>query len=115
MNFKENAVHSRGYGGTRKRRNKSRLTARGVAQAARNLDAVGSVENNRPAEIAHDLEPAHIHHQVVVAERGATLGEQDIIVARSGHLLGCIANIVWRNELALFDIDDSSGAAGGDQ
>jgi len=39
-----------------------------------------SVEDHRPAEFTHDLEPAHIHHQVVVAERRSALSEQDLLL-----------------------------------
>ncbi len=60
------------------------LAAGAVAGAARELDRVGGVEHHRVAELAHDRESAHVHHEVVVAERRAALGEEQGVVA-GGH------------------------------
>ena len=92
-----------------------RLAAGGRARAAGQLHAVGGVEDHRPAGIAHDLQAAHVHHQVVVAEGRAALGQHHLAVAGGGHLLRGAADIVRRHELALLDVDDAAGAAGGQQ
>ncbi len=79
------------------------------------LDAVGGVENHRPAGVRHDFQAAHIDHQVVVAERRTALGQHHLAVAGGSHLIRRVMDIVRRHELALFDIDDLAGAAGFEQ
>ena len=86
-----------------------------VPAAARKLHAVGGVEHHRPAGLAHNLQPAHVHHQVVVAEGGAALGEQHPGIAGGDHLFHGVPDIVRRHELALLDVDDAAGAPGGHQ
>src|SRR5271165_3358540 len=86
-----------------------------MAQAAGNLDAMGGVENHGPSKVAHDLEAAHIHHQVVIAEGRAALGEQDIVVPCGGDFVRGVAYIVGRYELALLDVNRAAGAPGGDE
>ena len=61
------------------------------------------------------LQAAHVHHQVVVAERRAALGQHDLRVAGGRHLFGGVVDIVRGDELPLLDVDDSAGAPGGEQ
>ena len=91
------------------------LASGGGAGGSGELHAVGGVEHHGPAEAAHDGEAAHIDDQIVVAERSAALGDQNFVVAGGGDLLGGVLDIVRRDELALLDIHDAAGAAGGDQ
>ena len=58
------------------------------------------------------FEPAHVDHQVVIAERRPALGQQDLVVAGRRHLLRRALDIVRRHELALLDVDDAAGAPG---
>ena len=66
-------------------------------------------------KLAHDRQAAHVDHQIVVAERSAALGEQNLVVAGGGDLLGGVLDIVRRDELALLDVHDAAGASGVDQ
>src|SRR5579872_1591589 len=68
MDFEEHSIHAGGDGGARERGDELGFAARGVAQSARNLDAVRGVENHGPAGFAHDRKAAHVHYKVVVAE-----------------------------------------------
>ena len=62
--------------------------ARGHAfAAAGQLQTVRDVEHDRRAEAAHHREGAHVHDQVVVAEREPALGHEDAVVARTPRTL----------------------------
>src|ERR1035438_8760866 len=63
LNVQEAGLHHRG---ARQRFDELRLSGGSRASAAGQLYAMGGVEHHRPAQIAHDLETAHVHHQVVV-------------------------------------------------
>ncbi len=60
-------------------------------------------------------EAAHVHYQVVIAERRPALGEQDIVVPGGRHFVRGVADIVGRNELALLDVHGAAGATRGDE
>ena len=92
-----------------------RLAARRSARRARQLHAVRRVEDHRIADLAHDRQAAHVHHQIVVAERDAALGQQDLVVAGGRHLVAACRMSCGRDELALLDVHDAARAAGCDQ
>ena len=71
---------------------------------------MGGVENHWPAGIRHHPKPAHIHHQIVVAERRPALRQHHLPVARRRHLFGGMMDIVRRDKLAFLDIDDAARA-----
>lgn len=89
------------------------VAAGGVSLAPGALDAVGGVEADRNAELAHRGEPPHVHDEIVVAEAGAALGEQD--AARAGELSDHPAHLPRRHELTLLHVDGFSGGGAGEQ
>ena len=93
----------------------AQLKARRRARTAGQLRAVGGVEHHRPAGVAHGLQAAHVHHQVVVAEAGPALREHHAAVARGCHLLRRAVDIVRRHELPLLDVYDAARPSGGRQ
>ena len=94
-------------------RNVLALAARSIAGAARQLHRVGRVEDDGIAEGAHDREAAHVDHEVMVAEGGAPLGEQDRAVAHREDLVDDVLHVAGRDELALLDVDRLSGLRDG--
>ena len=76
----------------RERLDEFRLAAAGFSFAARQLHGMGHVEDHRVSELAHDGKRAHIHHEILIAERAATLGENDFFVAGAGDFLRGVAN-----------------------
>ena len=83
VDLEEHAVDARRHAGRRQRVDELRLAGRDAVAGARQLQAVRHVEDDRVAEAAHDRERAHVDHEVVVAERGAALGEDDALRCRS--------------------------------
>ena len=69
--------------------------------AAGQLHAVGDVQDHRAAQVPHEGQAAEIHHQVVVAEAGAPLGEDDLIIAGGPDLLHHRLHIPGGQKLAL--------------
>ena len=54
---------------------------------------------------------AHVDHEIVVAERRAALGENDLLVAGRSDLFGGMNEIGRRDELTFLDIDGAAGLA----
>src|SRR5438132_299537 len=55
------------------------------------------------------IELTHVRDQVVVAERGAALTHEDVVLsARLARLLHHVLHFGWRQKLALLDIDRPS-------
>src|SRR6185369_8764450 len=113
--FNENRIAARGYGGSGEWGDELRLSSGNGSRSAGELHAVGGIEHHRPPEAAHDAETAHVDYQVVVAERTATLGNQNLVVAGGSDFFNGVLDVVGGDELALLDIHDAAGAAGGHQ
>ena len=64
---------------------------------------------------AHHRERAHVDDEVVIAEAGAALGDDDARVARVDHLRDRVLHVVGREKLSLLDVDDAAGLRGGDE
>ena len=90
-----------------------RQARRHAVAAARQLQAVRDVEDDRDAQLAHDRKRAHVHDEVVIAEARAALGHDDARVARLDDLGDRVLHVVGREELALLDVDDAAGLRGG--
>ena len=73
-----------------------------------------SVKNNG-SKLAHDWQGTHVHDQIVVAEAGSTLREENTAVSRGGNLLDGMLHIPGRNKLAFFYIDGAPRFARGQQ
>ena len=91
------------------------LAAGAGALAAGQLHAVGDVQDHRAAQAPHDGQAAEIHHQVVVAEHGAPLGEEDPAIAGGADLVHHRLHVPGGQELAFFDIDHLAGPGRGHQ
>ena len=96
------------------KRNELRLAAADAVGRRGLLDGVGGVEDDG-REPAHDGERAEIDDEVVVAEGGAALGEEDALVAGGANFLDAVAHVPGRDELAFLDVDGAAGFAGGDE
>ena len=77
------------------------------------LDRMGCIENHW-RELAHDGQRAHIDDQVVVAEAGAALGDEDAIVAGRASFLNHVLHVPGGEELAFLDVHGAFGHRGGD-
>ena len=76
---------------------------------------MGDVEDYGIAELAHDGERAHVDDEILVAEGSAAFGEDDFFVSGAGDFFRGVADFPGREKLALLDVDDAAGAAGGDE
>jgi hypothetical protein len=114
VNFEEDTVDAGGDGGARKDGNELGLAAGDSVGGGGCLDGVRGVEDDR-GERPHDRQRTHIHHEIVIAEAGAALGEEDARVAGGGNFLNGVLHIFGRNELPLLHIDGTTGFAGRDE
>ena len=110
----EDAVHACRDRRARERRRILPVAARTSAEAARPLHRVRRVHHHRIAELAHDEKRAHVGDEVVVAEAGAPLAEDYAPVAGRLDLPHHLRHVLRRHELALLDVHDRAGLAGGD-
>jgi len=115
VGFEEDAVDTGGDACAGERFDEFGLAAAGVALAAGELDGVGDVIDDGIAEFCEDGEGAHVHDEIVVAEAGATFGEDDFLVAGGGNFFGDVAHVPGREELGFFYVDDAAGFGGGDE
>ena len=109
MHLEEKAVDTCTDRRTHEVLNKLALPSRARPRAARQLHAVRPVKDDRVAETAHNGERAHIHDEVVVAERLAALREEDALRTALTELVDNVAHIGGREELSLLHVDDSAG------
>ena len=73
------------------------------------LQAVGDIEHQRCAALAHDGEAAHVDDEVVVPERRAPFRHQDVRIPRAPGFLGGVGDVPRSEKLALLDVDGLSG------
>src|SRR5262249_35471841 len=66
-------------------------------------------------ELAHNCQRAHVDHKIVVTERTAAFGEEDVVVARLADFLDGVAHVPGRDKLALLDVDGASPLSGFNQ
>ena len=112
VDFPEEAVDAGRHRRPRQRADELALSGGGGAGAARQLHRVSGVEDHRAAGLAHDRQGAHVDHQVVVAEGGAALGEEDVAVAGRFQLADRVLHVPRGEELPFLDVDDLPGGAG---
>ena len=78
------------------------------------LHRVGGVDGHRNAERLHLADAQHVHHQVVIAERGAPFAQDHLGLRRGlGDLGQDIPAIPRRQELPLLDVQPAAGAGHG--
>src|SRR3546814_3361681 len=59
--------------------------------------------------LLHDAEAEHVDDQIVVAEAGAAIAEDDLFVAGFAELLDDVADLARAEELRFLDVDDAAG------
>ncbi len=109
MHFEEDAVDARRNARRRQRLDVLREPRGHAIATAGQLQTVRHIEHDGHALLAQHREGPHVHHEVVVAERGAALRDDDPRVARVDHLRDRVTHIVRREELAFLDVDDTAG------
>ena len=114
VDFEEDAVDAGGDGGAGEQGDEFWLSAGDSVGGGGGLDGVGSVEDDG-GEGAHDGERAHVDDEVVVAEGGSALGEEDAGVPGLGDFLDGVAHVPGSDELSFFDVDGAAGLCGGDE
>ena len=115
MDFHEQHVDAQCRGGARQMRHKLPLASGPASLPARHLHAVGGVENQGVAQLAHLRQAAEIDHQCIVAEAGAALGQQYVSRTAGFQLAHHVPHVPWREELALLHVDGPARAGGGQQ
>ena len=85
------------------------------AIAARQLDAVRAVKDDRVAEAAHDRQAAHVDDEVVIAKGSTALRQEHLLAAALVQLVDDIAHVLRGEELALLDVDDAARLGSGVQ
>ena len=81
MHFQKNAVGPRGHSRSGEVFHELPLASGGGAQSARELNAMGRIENDGEAEGLHHRDGADVYDQVVVAERGPSFRKENTVVA----------------------------------
>jgi hypothetical protein len=89
VDFHEEAVHAGGDGGAGEDGCEFAVAAGGSAESAGALDRVGGVENDWQTLLADPVERAHVGDEVVVAEGGAALGDEETLAAEGAHFWRC--------------------------
>ena len=100
--------------GAREERNELGLAATDTVGRRGLLDRMGAVKDDR-RQFPHDRQRAKIHDQVVVAEGGAALSEEDALVACGAKLFDGVRHVPGGDELALLYIDGAASFAGSDE
>ncbi len=113
MRLDEQAVRADRQRRAREHRRKFALARRLVAAAAGQLHGMRRVKNNRKAERLHDRNRAHVGDEIVVAERRAAFGQENLFCAGHFCFFRDAPHFVRRKELAFFQVHDFSGRDGG--
>src|SRR5690606_11808236 len=77
----------------------------GVGTTTRHLQGLGDIKEQRKTELLHDAEAEHVDHQVVVAETGTTLAQNELVVTGFLALVQDMFHFLRREKLRLLDID----------
>lgn len=109
MDLHEKAVDTSRRRRARKSSGVFTLAAGTSSLAARQLKAVGHVENNWIAEGAHYRERPEVDDEIVIAECRAALGQHQFFVSRGGKLADNILHVPRRQKLALLHADRLAG------
>src|SRR5438105_7902246 len=109
MHLAEERVDAHRGRRARQRSSQRAVAARRVSLRAWLLHRVRGVEADR-RELSQGDEPAHVDHQVVVAEGRAPFGEQDLRAAALAQLVDDVLHVLGSEELALLDVDGAPGS-----
>src|SRR5260370_26223962 len=85
VSLQEDSVNASGNAGASQRLDKLRLAAAGMALPAGKLHGMRHAKNYRVACPLPDRELAPIHHQILVAKRGAPLRENYFFISSPLH------------------------------
>src|SRR5664279_3714494 len=114
VDLQEYAVHARCNRRPRQQGNEFGLTSTLLSALVairnpgrRQLDGMRGVEHHW-RELSHDRQRPHVDHEIVVAERGATLGHKDLLTPGFLDFLHRMPHVPWRNKLSLLDVDGAS-------
>ncbi len=113
MHFDKETVYPHRHRGTRERLRKFPLPARALPRAARELETMSDIKNNRMTERPYDRNSAKIDHKIIVTERGAPFRYENIPISRRDEFLDDILDIPWGEKLTLFYVDGLAGLRGG--
>ena len=115
MRFAKQAVDADGHRRAGQRLDHCPVAARGAAKAARFLNAMCRVENNRYAERLHLRDRPQIVHEPAIAEECAPLAEQDVLAAGAGQFIDNVPHVAGRHELALLHVNGPASCRRGHQ
>ena len=115
VGLEEKTIDTGGDPGASERFDEFRLTAAGVALTAGELNGMSDIVNDGIAELCEHGEGAHVDDEIVVAEAGTALSENDFSVAGGSDLFGDVRHVPGRKELGFFYVDDAPGFGGGDE
>lgn len=109
MCFDKNGSHADGNCRPSQNRRKLALPTGTSAQAARLLNRVRGIENNRTTGISgHLRQAAHIGYQRVIAETGSAFGDADICITGINRFL-TMFSYPTEPRTALFNVNDFAG------
>lgn len=105
--------HTDGNRGPCQHRRKLPLTAGTSAEAARLLNRVGGVKDDRTTGVfGHLRKSAHVGHQRIVAETGTPFRQTDVRVAAVNRFHDQVFHVPRCQKLSFFNIDDFTGLSG---
>ena len=114
MRFEEEAVDANGDRRSRQWSDHGSIAAGRVSEAARFLDAVSCIEDDRCTQGAHHWQRAEIVDEAAVSEEGSSFAQENIGTARRLQFLHDMPHVPGRHELPLFDMHGSSRRGCGD-
>ncbi len=113
VDFHEDAIDAGGDGCAGKDRGEFAISAGGAAESAGALHRVGGVKDDGQAFLADPVKRAHVGDEVVIAEGGAALGDQEAIATEGAHFVPDVDGVPGGEELAFFDVHGAAGFSGG--
>ena len=105
MGFHEDAVDACSNAGLGDKADEFGLTASYTTALVRLLKRMSHIQDDGYVKLLHGSDIAIIHHQILVAEHGATLCQHYLVIARLPDFLDRKAHGLARKELPLFNVD----------
>src|SRR5690606_26634370 len=109
VGFKEESVNSHRHGGSGQRFDHFPAATRCRAEAARFLDTMGGIENNRGSQLTHDHQGTEIVDKAPITKKSTSLTEQQILAVSPTQFCHDMAHVTRSHELSLLHVDGSSG------